>query len=145
MVKNLKNGIVINLLGMGATLLGMQATVGVLVAKALTSSAQPFLQGQGYSPVLALDVFVVQVRSSRTLFGSIIQYCLSSSHPALSFNKKNSAQLSGTLILNVGASGMHAFSLGPSRNSGGHEFLTSPSSYRRFCLSETRDFLPASC
>jgi hypothetical protein len=63
-VKNLKNGIIINLLGMGATLLGMQATVGVLVAKALTSSAQPFLQGQspGYSPVLALDVFVVQVK-----------------------------------------------------------------------------------
>ncbi|KAL2633921.1 hypothetical protein R1flu_005400 [Riccia fluitans] len=63
-VKNLKNGIVINLLGMGATLLGMQATVGVLVAKALTSSAQPFLQGQGYSPVLALDVFVVQASAN---------------------------------------------------------------------------------
>ncbi|KAL3693837.1 hypothetical protein R1sor_007488 [Riccia sorocarpa] len=63
-VKNLKNGIVINLLGMGATLLGMQATVGVLVAKALTSSAQPFLQGQGYSPVLALDVFVVQASTN---------------------------------------------------------------------------------
>ncbi|CAM6116856.1 unnamed protein product [Calypogeia fissa] len=65
-VKNLKNGIIINILGMGATLLGMQATVGVLVAKALTSSAQPFLQGQspGYSPVLALDVFVVQASAN---------------------------------------------------------------------------------
>jgi hypothetical protein len=66
-VKNLKNGIIINLLGMGATLLGLQATVGVLVAKALTSSGTPYLQGapQGYSPVLALDVFLVQVSISR--------------------------------------------------------------------------------
>jgi hypothetical protein len=62
-VKNLKNGIIINLLGMGATLLGLQATVGALVAKALTSNAAPYLQGakSTYSPVLALDVFLVQV------------------------------------------------------------------------------------
>lgn len=62
-VKSLKNGIVLNLLGMGATILGMQATVGLLVAKALTSSANPYYQGisPGYSPVLALDVFLVQV------------------------------------------------------------------------------------
>jgi len=61
-VKNLKNGIVINILGMGATVLGMQATVGLLVAKALTSSANPYYQGlsPAYSPVLALDVFLVQ-------------------------------------------------------------------------------------
>eukprot|EP01018_Ginkgo_biloba_P002388 Gb_27120 [translate_table: standard] len=61
-VKNLKNGLVLNILGMGATVLGMQATVGVLVAKALTSSANPYYQGisPGYSPVLALDVFLVQ-------------------------------------------------------------------------------------
>ena len=65
-VKNLKNGIIINLLGMGATLLGLQATVGVLVAKALTSNAAPYLQGAktSYSPVLALDVFLVQVSFS---------------------------------------------------------------------------------
>lgn len=66
-VKNLNNGIIINLLGMGATLLGLQATVGVLVAKALTSSGAPYLQGKptGYSPVLALDVFLVQVSIGR--------------------------------------------------------------------------------
>ncbi|KAJ7185099.1 hypothetical protein O6H91_Y537900 [Diphasiastrum complanatum] len=60
---NIKQGLIINLLGMGATLLGMQATVGLLVGKALTSPAAPFLQGpsKGYSPVLALDVFLVQV------------------------------------------------------------------------------------
>lgn len=62
-IRSLKNGIVLNLLGMGASVLGMQATVGLLVAKALTSSANPYYQGlsPGYSPVLALDVFLVQV------------------------------------------------------------------------------------
>ncbi|KAH8935319.1 hypothetical protein BDL97_17G022200 [Sphagnum fallax] len=68
-VKNLRNGVLINILGMGAALLGMQATVGLLVAKALTSSAAPFLQGPaaGYSPVLALDVFLVQASSNTVL------------------------------------------------------------------------------
>lgn len=63
-VKGLRSGIMVNLLGMGAAILGMQATVGFLVAKALTTSANPFYQGvsQGYSPVLALDVFLVQVK-----------------------------------------------------------------------------------
>lgn len=48
---------------MGAAILGMQATVGFLVAKALTTSANPYYQGMppGNSPVLALDVFLVQV------------------------------------------------------------------------------------
>ena len=61
-VKGLRSGIMVNLVGMGAAILGMQATVGFLVAKALTTSASPFYQGvsQGYSPVLALDVFLVQ-------------------------------------------------------------------------------------
>ncbi|CAL5358064.1 unnamed protein product [Camellia sinensis] len=59
-VKSLKNGIALNLLGMGAAILGMQATVGLLVAKALTTSANPYYQGPGSSPVLALDVFLVQ-------------------------------------------------------------------------------------
>ena len=57
-------GSAINLVGMGATLLGLQATVGLLVAKTLTNAtANPFLSGgQGsYNPVLALDVFLVQV------------------------------------------------------------------------------------
>ncbi|KAK4776550.1 hypothetical protein SAY86_005238 [Trapa natans] len=68
-VKSLKNGIVLNLLGMGAAILGMQATVGLLVAKALTSSANPFYQGisPGYSPVLALDVFLVQASANTIL------------------------------------------------------------------------------
>jgi len=63
-VKSLQNGIALNLLGMGAAILGMQATVGFLVAKALTTSANPYYQGiaPGSSPVLALDVFLVQVK-----------------------------------------------------------------------------------
>lgn len=62
-MNSLRNGIVVNLLGMGAAILGMQATVGLLVAKALTSSAIPYYQAAspGNSPVLALDVFLVQV------------------------------------------------------------------------------------
>lgn len=50
-------------MGIGAAILGMQATVGLLVAKALTTSAIPYYQGitPGSSPVLALDVFLVQV------------------------------------------------------------------------------------
>ncbi|KAJ0076882.1 hypothetical protein Patl1_35457 [Pistacia atlantica] len=68
-VRSLKNGIVVNLLGMGAAILGMQATVGLLVAKALTSSANPYYQGvpPGYSPVLALDVFLVQASANSIL------------------------------------------------------------------------------
>ena len=62
-MKSLRNGIVLNILGIGTAILGMQATVGLLVAKALTTSANPYYQGisPGSSPVLALDVFLVQV------------------------------------------------------------------------------------
>ncbi|XP_018851260.1 protein TIC 21, chloroplastic-like [Juglans regia] len=68
-IKSLKNGIVVNLLGLGAAILGMQATVGLLVAKALTSSVNPYSQGvaPGYSPVLALDVFLVQASANTIL------------------------------------------------------------------------------
>ncbi|XAR72935.1 hypothetical protein NMG60_11019745 [Bertholletia excelsa] len=68
-VRSLQNGILVNLLGMGATVLGMQATVGLLVAKALTTSANPYYQGipPGSSPVLALDVFLVQASANTIL------------------------------------------------------------------------------
>ncbi|KAJ0989817.1 hypothetical protein J5N97_008173 [Dioscorea zingiberensis] len=68
-VKSLKNGIIVNLLGLGAAILGMQATVGLLVAKALTTSAVPYYQGisPGQSPVLALDVFLVQASANTIL------------------------------------------------------------------------------
>ncbi|PWZ29237.1 Protein TIC 21, chloroplastic [Zea mays] len=68
-VNSLKNGIVLNILGMGAAVLGMQATVGALVAKALTTSAVPYYQAAapGQSPVLALDVFLVQASANTIL------------------------------------------------------------------------------
>lgn len=68
-VKSLRNGIMLNLLGMGAAILGMLATVGALVAKALTSSANPYSQGisPGSSPVLGLDVFLVQASANTIL------------------------------------------------------------------------------
>ncbi|PIN21242.1 hypothetical protein CDL12_06059 [Handroanthus impetiginosus] len=68
-VRSLRNGIAVNLLGMGAAILGMQATVGLLVAKALTTSANPYYQSisPGNSPVLALDVFLVQASANTIL------------------------------------------------------------------------------
>ncbi|XP_076954806.1 protein TIC 21, chloroplastic-like [Bidens hawaiensis] len=68
-VKSLKNGIALNLLGMGSAILGMQATVGLLVAKALTTSANPYYKGisPGSSPVLALDIFLVQASANTIL------------------------------------------------------------------------------
>lgn len=68
-VKSLRNGIVVNLLGMGAAIVGLLATVGILVAKALTTSSTPYYQGvsPGYSPVLALDVFLVQASANTIL------------------------------------------------------------------------------
>ncbi|KAJ9551901.1 hypothetical protein OSB04_015946 [Centaurea solstitialis] len=65
-IKSLKNGIVLNLLGMGAAILGMQATVGTLVAKALTTSVNPSYRS-GSSPILALDVFLVQASANTIL------------------------------------------------------------------------------
>ncbi|KAI4298503.1 hypothetical protein L6164_032054 [Bauhinia variegata] len=77
-VKSLKNGIIVNILGMGATILGMQATIGLLVAKALTSSANPYYQGTapGYNPVLALDVFLVQA-SANTILSHFLGFVFS--------------------------------------------------------------------
>ncbi|KAL5200725.1 hypothetical protein ABZP36_021928 [Zizania latifolia] len=45
------------------------SSVGALVAKALTTSAVPYYQGiaPGQSPVLALDVFLVQASANTTL------------------------------------------------------------------------------
>ncbi|XP_031495735.1 protein TIC 21, chloroplastic [Nymphaea colorata] len=77
-INSLKNAILINILGMGAAVLGMQSTVGLLVAKALTSSATPYYQGMrpGYSPVLALDVFLVQA-SANTILSHFLGLVLS--------------------------------------------------------------------
>ncbi|XP_002974116.2 protein TIC 21, chloroplastic [Selaginella moellendorffii] len=68
-IDKLKTGIIVNVLGLASTVVGLQATVGLLVAKALNSPATPFLQGPyaGQSPVLALDVFLVQACANALL------------------------------------------------------------------------------
>jgi hypothetical protein len=67
---NIVRGVLINVVGMGATLLGVSTLVGLLVAKTLTNaSVNPFAAGAaGYNPVLALDVFLVQA-ATNTLLG----------------------------------------------------------------------------
>ncbi len=72
-------GVMINVLGLGSTLLGVQALVGLLVAKTLSNaSANPFLAtaAGNYNPVLALDVFLVQA-ATNTLLGHFISLCCS--------------------------------------------------------------------
>ena len=78
--RSLEKGVVINLLGLGSTLLGLSATVGTLMAKTLTTaSANPLLaggQGGSWNPVLALDVFSVQA-STNTLLAHFVSCCCS--------------------------------------------------------------------
>ncbi|KAL0040574.1 hypothetical protein WJX77_011338 [Trebouxia sp. C0004] len=76
-LNTLMRGSWINVLGLGSTLLGLQATVGLLVAKTLTNAtANPFLAGGAgsYNPVLALDVFLVQASTNTLLshFASLV-------------------------------------------------------------------------
>lgn len=78
-LNTLMRGSWINVLGLGSTLLGLQATVGLLVAKTLTNAtANPFLAGGAgsYNPVLALDVFLVQA-STNTLLSHFTSLVLS--------------------------------------------------------------------
>jgi hypothetical protein len=69
-VATLEKGAIINVLGAGAALLALQATIGLLVAKTLTTAAaNPFLasSAQGWNPVLAFDVFNVQATTNALL------------------------------------------------------------------------------
>ena len=51
-------------LPLGATIIGLQATTGLLFAKSLTAAAaSPFTPG-GASPVIALDIFLLQAGSN---------------------------------------------------------------------------------
>ena len=59
-VRQLSTGLTVNFIGLGATIIGLQATTGVLFAKSLSAAAAaPFSPG-GYNPVLALDIFLIQ-------------------------------------------------------------------------------------
>jgi hypothetical protein len=67
-------GVLINLVGLGSTLVGISTLVGLLVAKTLSNATiNPFLAGAagGYNPVLALDVFLVQA-ATNTLLGHFL-------------------------------------------------------------------------
>ena len=65
----LTNGVV-NLVGMGAALVGLQAALGSLLGKTLTAAPGPW--GVAYRPTgappVALDVFSVQVRPRWRIF-----------------------------------------------------------------------------
>jgi hypothetical protein len=67
-IKTLSSGITINLVGLAATLVGLEATCGLLFAKALSFAASsPYTPLAQASPVQALDIFVVQVCACRLL------------------------------------------------------------------------------
>jgi hypothetical protein len=67
-VTSLTSGVTINMVGMGFTVVGLQATTGLLFAKTLSVAAQnPYLSGATYNPVLALDIFLVQAAANALL------------------------------------------------------------------------------
>lgn len=75
----LTRGVLINVLGLGATLVGIQTMVGMLVAKTLSNaSVNPFMASAAgtYNPVLALDVFLVQA-ATNTLLGHFLSMLFS--------------------------------------------------------------------
>ena len=61
----LTSGVTINIVGMGSTIIGLQATTGLLFAKTLSVAAQnPYIAGSAFNPVLALDIFLVQAAAN---------------------------------------------------------------------------------
>uniref|UniRef100_A0A7S0IA47 Uncharacterized protein n=1 Tax=Micromonas pusilla TaxID=38833 RepID=A0A7S0IA47_MICPS len=59
-VRQLSTGLAVNFVGLGATIVGIQATTGLLFAKSLSAAAAaPFTPGYT-GPVLALDIFLIQ-------------------------------------------------------------------------------------
>ena len=67
-LQSLTTGVTINMVGMGFTVVGLQATTGLLFAKTLSVAAQnPYLSGSTYNPVLALDIFLVQAAANTLL------------------------------------------------------------------------------
>ena len=71
---SLRSGLLLNLVGMGASLLGTYAIVGTLAAKALTQSAAVVVGAT--APVQALDLLIVQANTN-TLAAHFIGLCAS--------------------------------------------------------------------
>lgn len=67
-IRTLSTGLTVNVIGLGATIIGLQATTGMLFAKTLTAAAQMPMYG---APVVgtgaALDIFLVQAASNAML------------------------------------------------------------------------------
>jgi len=64
---------------LGSTIVGLQATTGLLFAKTLsTAAANPFVVGgaRNFNPVLALDIFLVQA-AANTLLSHFISSAIS--------------------------------------------------------------------
>lgn len=69
-VNSLFQSALISVVGLGAAVVGLQASVGLLLAKTLTNTtANPFLSGGtgSWNPVLAFDVFLLQASTNTTL------------------------------------------------------------------------------
>jgi len=71
----LRKGLLLNLLGMGVSLLGAEAIIGTLTAKALTQAATVAV-GSVSAPVQALDLLIVQANTN-TLASHFIGLCAS--------------------------------------------------------------------
>jgi hypothetical protein len=67
-IRTLSTGLTVNVIGLGSTIIGLQATTGMLFAKTLTAAAQMPVYG---APVVgtgvALDIFLVQAASNAML------------------------------------------------------------------------------
>jgi hypothetical protein len=79
-IRTLSTGLTVNIIGLGATIIGLQATTGMLFAKTLTAAAAVPMYG---SPVVgtgvALDIFLVQAASNAMLahwFGAAVSLWL---------------------------------------------------------------------
>eukprot|EP00879_Flechtneria_rotunda_P024706 GHRR01026212.1.p1 GENE.GHRR01026212.1~~GHRR01026212.1.p1 ORF type:complete len:210 (+),score=34.55 GHRR01026212.1:387-1016(+) len=66
LVQNLVRNTNINLLGIGITLVGLQASVGTLVSKAMLAANQPFAANPN-STLVSLDVFSLQASTNTLL------------------------------------------------------------------------------
>ena len=76
-INMLEKGAIINVLGAGASLIGLQSTIGILVARTLTTAAvNPYLgaSNQALASPVAFDVFGIQATTNCLLshFGSLV-------------------------------------------------------------------------
>lgn len=74
MINSISQGLATSIGGLGCTVIAMQSSVGLLLAKTLTNaSANPFVVGTSgtWNPVLAFDVFLLQATTNTILSHTI--------------------------------------------------------------------------